>query len=254
MEEERPTNTGSGSQVIQEKLLLQWVTRRLFIQWGSFSHWHDTDPYSIESSSRIVTSWHNQRAQSYIYPTLARVSKFRRFRNAALIFVTTHEEPFLLPHYCGIAHLLLGSLVAKTKYLLHVTLCKCTSYRKIQCLVNTSFHAGEPHWLIVLVIRAQDKQGCPWHQAAWPWTPADVKALHLQLSFCLPLTAETWFRSRASLCGICGEKSSIVTGFSPSTSIFSCQHHSTNSAYSHIFHLSPTRRNLSFCQQCEITY
>jgi dopamine D2-like receptor len=32
MEEERPTNTGSGSQVVQEKLLLQWVTRRLFIQ------------------------------------------------------------------------------------------------------------------------------------------------------------------------------------------------------------------------------
>jgi hypothetical protein len=32
MEEERPTNTGSGSQVVQEKLLLQWVTRRLFIE------------------------------------------------------------------------------------------------------------------------------------------------------------------------------------------------------------------------------
>jgi dopamine D2-like receptor len=32
MEEERPTNTGSGSQVVQEKLLLQWVTGRLFIQ------------------------------------------------------------------------------------------------------------------------------------------------------------------------------------------------------------------------------
>jgi len=36
------------------------------------------------------------------------------------MFVTTHEEPFLLPHYCGIAHLLLGALVAKTKGPLHI--------------------------------------------------------------------------------------------------------------------------------------
>jgi hypothetical protein len=38
------------------------------------------------------------------------------------MFVTTHEEPFLLPHYCGIAHLLLGALVAKTEDLLQVLL------------------------------------------------------------------------------------------------------------------------------------
>jgi hypothetical protein len=38
------------------------------------------------------------------------------------MFVTIHEEPFLLPHYCRIACLLLGGLVAKTKDLLQVYL------------------------------------------------------------------------------------------------------------------------------------
>ena len=32
MEEERPTNTGSGSQVVQKKLLLKWFAQRLFIK------------------------------------------------------------------------------------------------------------------------------------------------------------------------------------------------------------------------------
>jgi hypothetical protein len=42
-----------------------------------------------------------------------------------------------------------------------------------------------------------------------------------------PLTAEAPVRSRVSPCGICGEQSGSGTGFSPSTSVFPCQLHST---------------------------
>jgi hypothetical protein len=40
-----------------------------------------------------------------------------------------------------------------------------------------------------------------------------------------PLTAEARVRSRLSPCGICGGQSG--TGFSPITSVFPCQFHST---------------------------
>jgi hypothetical protein len=42
-----------------------------------------------------------------------------------------------------------------------------------------------------------------------------------------PLTAETWVRSRGSLCGICGGQIGTGAGFSASTSVFPCQFHST---------------------------
>jgi hypothetical protein len=42
-----------------------------------------------------------------------------------------------------------------------------------------------------------------------------------------PFTAEARVRSRYSQCGIFGEQSDTGTDFSPSTSVFPCQFHST---------------------------
>jgi hypothetical protein len=42
-----------------------------------------------------------------------------------------------------------------------------------------------------------------------------------------PLTSEARFRSRVCPCGIFGGQRGTGTGFSPSTSVFPCQYHST---------------------------
>jgi hypothetical protein len=56
-----------------------------------------------------------------------------------------------------------------------------------------------------------------------------------QADSCRPLTAEVWVRSQVSPSEICGAQSGIVTGFSPSTSVFPCQYHSTSGSYSSIY-------------------
>jgi hypothetical protein len=49
-----------------------------------------------------------------------------------------------------------------------------------------------------------------------------------------PVTAEAWVRARVNPCEICGGKSGIGTGFSPSSSGVSYQYHSTIALQTHV--------------------
>jgi hypothetical protein len=51
-----------------------------------------------------------------------------------------------------------------------------------------------------------------------------------------PLTASVRVRSQASTCAICGGQSDTITGFSPSTSVFSSQNNSTSVPYPFAYH------------------
>ena len=59
-----------------------------------------------------------------------------------------------------------------------------------------------------------------------------------------PLTAETRVRFLGRQCENCGGQIHAGSGFSPSTSVFPCQYHSTNAPYPFI-HLPPTLYNVS---------
>jgi hypothetical protein len=48
-----------------------------------------------------------------------------------------------------------------------------------------------------------------------------------QVISCWPLTTEAWIRTHVSPCGDYSEQSGTGTGFSPNSSIFLCQYHST---------------------------
>jgi len=59
-----------------------------------------------------------------------------------------------------------------------------------------------------------------------------------------PLTTETRVRFLGRQCENCGGQIHAGSGFSPSTSVFPCQYHSTNAPYPFI-HLPPTLYNVS---------
>jgi hypothetical protein len=56
----------------------------------------------------------------------------------------------------------------------------------------------------------------------------------VQVVSCRPLTMEARVRARVNPCGICGGQGGTGTGFSPNSSVFPCQYHSTVPLQTHI--------------------
>ena len=65
-----------------------------------------------------------------------------------------------------------------------------------------------------------------------------------------PFTTETQFQTQASPCKISGECRGTGTGFSPNTSVFTCEYHSTNVPHTHSIKLSPMLYKLSNGECC----
>jgi hypothetical protein len=55
----------------------------------------------------------------------------------------------------------------------------------------------------------------------------------VQVISCRPVTAEARVGARVNAYGICGGQSGTGTGFSPSSSVFLCQYHSTVALQTH---------------------
>jgi hypothetical protein len=62
------------------------------------------------------------------------------------------------------------------------------------------------------------------------------------------ITADNWVRSQSNPCGCCDRQSGTGPGFCPSTSVFPCEYHSTNTR-EWFMPLSPTLYNLSNWQR-----
>jgi hypothetical protein len=67
---------------------------------------------------------------------------------------------------------------------------------------------------------------------SWTKTEATGRAM-AQVVSRRPLTAEARVRARVNSYGICGGQSGTGTGFSPSSSVFPCQYHSTVALQTH---------------------
>ena len=81
---------------------------------------------------------------------------------------------------------------------------------------GSTFHCGKSG-ASQLSVTSQQVQTCPHRQHSSSRAKAQAASRR-------PITAKARVRSRVSPCGICG---GTGTGFSPSTSVFLCQFHST---------------------------
>ena len=87
------------------------------------------------------------------------------------------------------------------------------------CIFGLSHGLCLPPIASFLTVQRFDSNSC---QFIWCLLSAMAQAVSHR-----PHTAGARVRSRVSPCGICGGQSGTWTGFSPSTSVFPCQFHST---------------------------
>jgi hypothetical protein len=96
----------------------------------------------------------------------------------------------------------------------------CILQNHLQTRITNSWGISEPNAIFVRNITR--------HRTKTFWLNSTQGRVMAQAVSRRPPTAEARVRSRVSPCGICGGQSSTRTGFSPSTSVFPCQFHSTD--------------------------